>query len=103
MSGSAKAGTKAERHRCELESLTEECARSGLNAKYVFDNDNLAFPYVNAELACLCSSLQLGVTQSVVRNYLVRIYDKVGLSNRVELALWYEARVHEGKLPPRQS
>jgi hypothetical protein len=25
------------------------------------------------------------------------IYDKVGVSNRVELALWYVARVHEGK------
>jgi DNA-binding CsgD family transcriptional regulator len=26
------------------------------------------------------------------------IYDKIGVSNRVELALWYEARIHEGRL-----
>jgi DNA-binding CsgD family transcriptional regulator len=45
---------------------------------------------------------QLGISPGVVRNHLYRIYDKVGISNRVELALWYEARVHEGKLPPRR-
>ena len=28
--------------------------------------------------------------------YLRTIYDKLGLWNRVELALWYEARRHEG-------
>jgi DNA-binding CsgD family transcriptional regulator len=31
----------------------------------------------------------------VVKNYLRLIYDKLGLWNRVELALWYEARQHE--------
>ena len=40
---------------------------------------------------------KLGMSQHVVRNYISSIYDKVGVSNRVELALWYEARVHEGK------
>jgi len=44
---------------------------------------------------------KLGVNPFVVRNHLGVIYDKIGLSNRVELALWYEARVHEGKLPRR--
>jgi len=44
---------------------------------------------------------EMGITPRVVRNYLARIYDKVGLSNRLELPLWYEARVHEGKLPWR--
>ena len=39
---------------------------------------------------------KLGIGQYVVRNYLSQIYDKIGLSNRVELALWYEARMHEG-------
>ena len=43
----------------------------------------------------------LGIDPHVVRNYLGIIYDKTGLSNRVELALWYEARVQEGKLPRR--
>jgi len=40
---------------------------------------------------------QLGIAEQVVRNYLGIIYDKVGVSNRVELALWYEARLSEGK------
>jgi DNA-binding CsgD family transcriptional regulator len=44
---------------------------------------------------------KLGIDAHVVRNYLGMIYDKIGVSNRVELALWYEARVHEGKLPWR--
>jgi len=44
---------------------------------------------------------KLGIDPHVVRNYLGMIYDKIGVSNRVELALWYEARVHEGKLPWR--
>jgi DNA-binding NarL/FixJ family response regulator len=40
---------------------------------------------------------KLGIGEHVVRNYLVIIYDKIGVSNRVELALWHEARVHERK------
>jgi DNA-binding NarL/FixJ family response regulator len=39
----------------------------------------------------------LGTTECVVKNYLRTIYDKLGLWNRVELALWYEARRHESK------
>jgi len=42
---------------------------------------------------------ELGIGEYVVRNYLSAIYDKIGLSNRVELALWYEARLHEAKAP----
>lgn len=38
----------------------------------------------------------MGIDPHVVRNYLSVVYDKVGVSNRVELALWYEARTHEG-------
>jgi DNA-binding CsgD family transcriptional regulator len=41
---------------------------------------------------------ELGIGAHVVRNYLSAIYDKIGVSNRVELALWYEARRHEGRL-----
>jgi DNA-binding NarL/FixJ family response regulator len=37
----------------------------------------------------------IGTTEHVVKNYLRVIYDKLGLWNRVELALWYEARRHE--------
>ncbi len=36
----------------------------------------------------------IGTTEHVVKNYLRVIYDKLGLWNRVELALWYEARKH---------
>ena len=38
----------------------------------------------------------IGTTEYVVKNHLRIIYDKLGLWNRVELALWYEARKHEG-------
>lgn len=38
----------------------------------------------------------IGTTEHVVKNYLRVIYDKLGLWNRVELALWYEARKYEG-------
>ncbi len=37
----------------------------------------------------------IGTTEHVVKNYLRAIYDKLGLWNRVELALWYEARKDE--------
>jgi DNA-binding NarL/FixJ family response regulator len=38
---------------------------------------------------------EIGTTEHVVKNYLRIIYDKLGLWNRVELALWYEARRQE--------
>jgi len=34
----------------------------------------------------------LGKSQETVKNYLRAIYDKLGVWNRVELALWYESR-----------
>ena len=37
----------------------------------------------------------IGTTDHVVKNYLRVIYDKLGLWNRVELVLWYEAHRHE--------
>jgi DNA-binding NarL/FixJ family response regulator len=41
---------------------------------------------------------EIGTTEHVVKNYLRVIYDKLGLWNRVELALWYEARKHKPEL-----
>jgi DNA-binding NarL/FixJ family response regulator len=38
---------------------------------------------------------KLGIGAHVARNYVSAIYDQMGVSNRVELALWYEARIHE--------
>lgn len=46
---------------------------------------------------------EIGTTEHVVKNYLRVIYDKLGLWNRVELALWYEARRHEPAFEPRLS
>jgi DNA-binding CsgD family transcriptional regulator len=43
---------------------------------------------------------KLGIGRNVVRNYLSKIYDKIGVNNRVELALWYEARMHEPRDKP---
>lgn len=34
----------------------------------------------------------IGSTEYMVKNYLRVIYDKIGVWNRLELALWYEAR-----------
>lgn len=39
----------------------------------------------------------IGTTEHVVKNYLRIIYDKLGMWNRVELALWYEAHKTENK------
>jgi two-component system response regulator DevR len=41
----------------------------------------------------------IGTTEHVVKNYLRVIYDKLGLWNRVELALWYESRKNEHEFP----
>jgi len=38
---------------------------------------------------------ELGISQHAVRNYIYNIYDKIGVSNRVELALWYTTRIQE--------
>jgi DNA-binding NarL/FixJ family response regulator len=37
----------------------------------------------------------MGATKHVVKNCLRTIYEKLGLWNRVDLALWYEARQHD--------
>lgn len=34
---------------------------------------------------------EIGTTENVVKNYLRKIYDLTGMSNRTELALWYIA------------
>jgi DNA-binding NarL/FixJ family response regulator len=36
----------------------------------------------------------IGTTEFVVKSRIRAIYDKLGLWNRVEIALWYEARKH---------
>jgi DNA-binding CsgD family transcriptional regulator len=53
--------------------------------------DLVAHGLKNREIAAA-----LGISVFVVRNYLTAIYDKIGVSNRVELALWYWTRKQEG-------
>jgi DNA-binding NarL/FixJ family response regulator len=43
---------------------------------------------------------RLGISNQVVKNYVQKIYLKVGVRNRIGLALWYEEQVHEGKVSP---
>jgi DNA-binding NarL/FixJ family response regulator len=47
---------------------------------------------VSSGLTAFQAGREIGTTTYVIKNYLRRIYDKLGLWNRVELALWYEAR-----------
>lgn len=54
---------------------------------------------VNKGLKNLEIATELTITENMVKNYLRNIYDKLGMWNRVELALWYEARCYEGNLP----
>jgi len=35
---------------------------------------------------------EIGTTEYMIKNYLRVIYDKLGLFNRLELALWHESR-----------
>jgi DNA-binding NarL/FixJ family response regulator len=68
----------------------ETAVRRGTNEREQFIIQRVAEGCKNREIAD-----SLGTTEHVVKNYLRSIYDKLGLWNRVELALWYEARQHE--------
>jgi DNA-binding NarL/FixJ family response regulator len=70
--------------------LGETEVRRGPNDRERFIIQRVAEGCKNREIAD-----SLGTTEHVVKNYLRLIYDKLGLWNRVELALWYEARQHE--------
>ena len=41
---------------------------------------------------------ELGISHKVVKKYVSEIYLKVGVRNRIGLALWYEEQVRDGKL-----
>jgi DNA-binding CsgD family transcriptional regulator len=43
--------------------------------------------------------IELGIAEPVVKKYLREIYAKIGVSNRVELTLWYWSRKQEGNPP----
>jgi DNA-binding CsgD family transcriptional regulator len=44
----------------------------------------------NQEIAVIC-----GTTELVIKNYVRRIFDKTGMSSRLQLALWYTKRQFE--------
>ena len=70
--------------------LGETANRRGPSAREQLIIEHVAAGCKNREIADA-----LGTTEHVVKNYLRLIYDKLGLWNRVELALWYEARRDE--------
>ena len=45
-------------------------------------------------------ALRLSLTEHTVRNYLIRIFDKLGISSRVELVLYAFSGVEENVAPP---
>jgi DNA-binding NarL/FixJ family response regulator len=42
-------------------------------------------------------AVEVGTTENVIKNYLRVIYDKLGFWNRVELALWYVAKIERAQ------
>jgi len=68
----------------------ERCGKHGTSEREQRVIELVARGLKNREVAN-----EIGTTEHVVKNYLRAIYDKLGLWNRVELALWYEARRHE--------
>jgi len=75
------------------ESTVERDARRAPNKREHFIIQLVAEGLKNRDIAD-----SLGTTEHVIKNDLRMIYDKLGLWNRVELALWYEARRHEQML-----
>jgi len=41
---------------------------------------------------------EIGTTTDVIKNYFRPIYDKTGMANRLELALWFVRNVQQSKL-----
>lgn len=68
----------------------ETAVRRGTSEREQFIIQRVAEGCKNREIAD-----SLGTTEHVIKNYLRTIYDKLGLWNRVELALWYVARQNE--------
>ena len=68
----------------------EGATRGGPNKREHFIIQLVAEGLKNRDIAD-----SLGTTEHVIKNDLRMIYDKLGLWNRVELALWYETRRFE--------
>ena len=69
--------------------------RGGIGRTYPNEREQRVIELVAQGLKNKEVANEIGTTEHVIKNYLRTIYDKLGLWNRVELALWYEARRHE--------
>ena len=69
--------------------------RGGIGRTYPNEREQRVIELVARGLKNKEVATEIGTTEHVIKNYLRTIYDKLGLWNRVELALWYEARRHE--------
>src|SRR5271169_3427761 len=87
MSGSAKAGTTAERHKCELRML----ANADVRAPPKRASGGLRFPLTK-------TYMDVGTTEQVIKNHLRSIFDKLGVWSRLELAMYVAS--HGGKQWP---
>jgi DNA-binding NarL/FixJ family response regulator len=92
--GSLRSVVQSERHQERLEEseagrplVQEGVALSSRNWRVV---ELLHSGLKNCEIA-----RAIGCTESAIKNSVVRIFDALGLWNRIELALWYERRLFE--------
>ena len=80
--GARPNGSRAKVSLTPKESLIVSCVTQGMK---------------NKEIA-----LRVGTTEQVVKNYLRKVYDKLGVADRLELALYcLNHRVVEGAVPPK--
>lgn len=72
-----------EAYRAQASKLTSPKPKTKLSSKELFIIAGVARGLRNREIA-----VEVGTTEQVVKNYLRKIYDKVGVTDRLELALY---------------
>lgn len=84
-----------EAYRAQASLVTAPRARAQLNDKELLIVNCLTHGMKNKEIA-----QEIGTTEQVVKNYLRKVYDKLGVSDRLELALYcVHHRLFEAALP----
>ncbi len=76
-------------------SKVQEKQRRGETVRAPTGNESLIIELVAQGLKNKDIASRIGTSEHVVKNYLRVIYDKLGMWNRVEVALWYES--HKGQ------
>ncbi len=85
-----------EAYRAQSSLLTQPRARNRLSEKELLIVSCITRGMKNKEIA-----EEVGTTEQVVKNYLRKVYDKLGVSDRLELALYcVHHRLLEGVRPP---